>query len=364
MKKNNSFLLSHAISDYFHIITSTPSRSDALKNIADKATSDFGEYITPGNFRITDEILINLIELIDQIIYEFKDNTDNDPHIKDYIIDDLYSKFSLTLEALDNPDRYLFNIRNRSLYPDDIIIIKNKHISEIVPLLISELEGITNLQKEILKTLLYFPDENCIDLYYNTFKNSTSGFVKSVSLLGLKYKTGKGLDWNTVKEINGGTKSIVRFAEEFDTDKIHLNSFPSSKEELTFTILHIEKNIATMTDHDSINWIFQMLLSIPSFNFENSWLCEINTSISNILLAIDLKTLKNVLNNEQVLIKTMKFIDLLPGKIFNRLTGRFDELGFDFLSSLNSAIEKKKVVITSDNSNILNYICWNSTETF
>lgn len=364
MKTDNSSLLSHSIGDYFHILTSTPSKSDALKIIADKAITDLGEYITPGNLKITDEIIINLIELIDQIIYEFRENTDNEPNIKDYIIDDLYSKLSLTLEALNDPQRYLTTIKNRSIYPDDLIIIKNKHFPEIVPLLISEFEGITNLQKEIIKTLIYFPDETFPDFYFNAYRDAVSGFIKSASLLGLKYSYNKGLNWNTVKEINGGMADLVLFAEKFNEDKIQLNAKPCTREELTFTLLHIEKNILRMNDIDSMKWIMQLFLFIPSFCFDNSWLCEVNTSISNIILKTDLTILKEVLKNEQFLIKIINFIDLLPGKIFNRLTGRFDDLGMEFLSNLNHAIEKKKVVINSDNSNILNYLCWNSTETF
>jgi len=364
IKRTNSSLLSCTIKDFFHIIKSTPSRSDALKIIADMAINNFGEYITPGNLKITDEIIINLIELIDQIIYEFRDSTDNEPNIRDYIIDDLYSKLSLTLEALNNPERYLSNIKNRSLFPDDLTIIRNKHITTIIPLLISEYEGITNLQNEIIKTLLYFADETTIDFYFNSYKNAANEFIKSASLLGLKYTYNKGLNWNIVRELNGGMTELVLFAEHFNEMKISINPIPSSKEELTFTLLHIEKNIEQLTDIDSIQWIMNLLLSIPLYNFENSWLCEINTSLSNILLKTDLNILKELLKNEQFLIKTMNFIDLLPGKIFNRLTGRFDELGMEFLSNLNYAIEKKKVIITSDNSNILNYLCWNSTDTF
>lgn len=66
MKKDNLNLLKRAVDNYFQILTSNTSRSDALKAIADKATADFGDYITPGNFNITDEIQINLLELIDR----------------------------------------------------------------------------------------------------------------------------------------------------------------------------------------------------------------------------------------------------------------------------------------------------------
>ena len=364
MKKDNSTLLNRAVNNYFQILASIPSKSDALKSIADRATSDFGDYITPGNLNITDEILINLIELIDQIIYEFRENNDYNSNIRDYIIDDLYSKLSLTLEALVDPAKYLSNLKNRTIYPDDLIIIKNKQLSEMVPLLISESEGITNLQKDIIKSLIYFQDEPCLEFYYNSFKNSTSGFIKSAALLGLKYNNDKGLNWNAVEEISNGLKDLIIYAKNFDIHRTDINLLPSTKEELTFTILHVEKNIKKMNDTGSINWIISMLISIPAFNFENSWLYEINTSISNILLNIDLTILKDILKNESALIKTMKFIDLLPGNIFNRLTGRFDNLGMEFLFNLNSAIEKKKVIISSSNSNILNYLCWSITETF
>jgi hypothetical protein len=364
MKKNNLTLLNRAVNNYFQILTSTPSKNDALKSIADRVIADFGDFITPGNLNITDEVFINLIELIDQIIYEFKENDDYNSNIRDYIIDDLYSKLSLTLEALTDQNIYSANLRNRSLYPDDLIIIKNKNISAMVPVLISESEGITNLEKEIIKTLLYFKDESLVEFFYNSFKNSTSGFIKSAALLGLKYNSGRGLNWDSISEISNGQSDLIQFAEKFDLCRIDANPCPSSKEEMTFTILHIEKNISAMNDTDSINWILSLLISIPSFSFENSWLYEINTSICNILLNIDLCILKEILKNETVLIKTIKFIDLLPGNIFNRLTGRFDSLGMEFLFNLNSAIEKKKIIISSSNSNIMNYLCWNATETF
>ncbi len=364
MKENNSNLLKRAINNYFQILSSVTSRSEALKAIADKATSDFGEYITPGNFNVTDEIQINLLELIDQIVYEFRDNSDYNSNIKDYIIDDLYSKLSLTLEALAAPEKYLSNIKNRSLYPDDLIIIKNLHLSSMVPVLISESEGITNLEREIMKTLLHFADEMLLEFFYNSFKTTSSGFIKSAALLGLKYLSSRGLNWTCIEELGNGSADLVYFAEKFNPDSCVRNPFPSTREELTFTILHVEKNIEKMNDPDSINWIISMLISIPALNFENSWLNEINTSICNILLKIDLNILKEILKDEAALVKTMKFIDLLPGNIFNRLTGRFNALGMEFIFNLNSAIEKKKVLINDSNSNILNYLCWNTLEEF
>jgi hypothetical protein len=364
MKKDKSTLLNRAVDNYYQTLASIPSRSDALKSIADMAITDFGDYITPGNLHLTDEILINLIELIDQVIYEFRDNNDYNSNIRDYIIEDLYSKISLILESLSNLEKYSANIHNRSLFPEDLIIIKNKQLPEMIPLLISESEGITNLQKEIIKTLLYLQNESLLEFFYNSFKNTSSGFIKSAALLGLKYNNDRGLNWDSITEISNGLSGLIAYAKDFNIDKTEKNPYPSTKEELTFAILHVEKNIRNMDDRESINWIISMLILIPSLNFENSWLIETNISICNILLNVDLNILKEILKNESALIQTMKFIDLLPGNIFNRLTGRFDDLGMEFLSSLNSAIEKKKVIISGNNSNIMNYLCWNVTETF
>lgn len=364
MKKDISKELDNASLDYVKILKSETSRSSALKSIAAKAVSDFGEFITPGNLNVTDEIHINLVELLDQIIYEFSDSSNNNSPIRDYIIDDLYSKLSLTLEALTDIDNYLTNIRNRSLFPDDMIIIRNRQLSSMIPLLIAESKGITNLQKEIIKTFLYFNDEALLEYYYNSFKSNTSGFIKSAALLGLKYNSDNKLNWNTIREKGHNSNDLSVFAEKFNLNSITSNMLPSSKEELTFTLLHIEKYIKNFTHIDSVRWIISLLILIPSFDLDNSWLYEVNSSVSSILLKINVKTLNELLKDEYFMIDVMKFIDLLPGNFFDRLTGRFDQLGVEFLYNLNSAIEKKKIVISRDNSNLLNYLCWNSIESF
>ena len=363
--KNNTSLLNLIVNDYFQILNSSQSRSDALKYIANRTMEDFGDYITSGSLNINDEILINLVELLDQTIYEFIENNEiheNNCHIRDYIIDDLYSKISLTFEALTNTEKYMSNIHNRPLLLDDLLIIKNKNLIELVPLLISESDGITSFQKEIVKTLIYFREKSLSEFFYNTFKNTTSGFIKSASLLGLKYNNEKCLNWDGIKEIDKEHSAFIQFAEKFDVHKIYENSSPLSKEELTFSILHAEKNIKDINDIDSINWIMSMLIHIPSFNFENSWLHEIHSSICSILLNIDLAVLKNFLKNESIFIKTIELIDKLPAAIFNRLTGLFDSLGIEFLFNLNTTLEEKKLNITNGNSNILNYVYWNSSE--
>jgi hypothetical protein len=204
--------------------------------------------------------------------------------------------------------------------------------------------------------------ENKNKFFYKTFKNTTSGFIKSASLLGLKYNNEKRLNWDSIKEIDNEHLGFIQFAEKFDVHKIYKNSSPSTKEDLTFSILHFEKNIEKMNDIDSIGWIISMLIHIPSFTFERSWLHEIHSSICSILLNIDLNILKKFLKKESIFIKTIELIDKLPATIFNRLTGFFDSLGIEFLFDLNRTLDEKKLNITNGNSNILNYVYWNASE--
>ncbi|HOP28788.1 MAG TPA: hypothetical protein P5120_07040 [Spirochaetota bacterium] len=362
MNRVNSKNIEPSLKEYFSIITSTTSRSDALKSVAALGIKHFGEYITPGSLNLSDEIEINFIEILDQIIFELSGSSDTISEIKDYITDDLYSRFSLTLEALADCEKYKANLKNRPLYTEDLIIIRRKNLKEFIPLLIAESEDITNLEKNILKTLLYFTEQVHLDYFYNIFRNTSSGYIKSAALLGMKYSSKSGLNWNSVKDISNGLKELVEYAENFNTEEICSNRLPENMEEMTFILLHLEKNINIHKSIKEINWILTVFSIVPLLNFENSWLTEINISLSNIILQIDINLMREILKNESALIRATNFIDYLPRNVFNRLTGRLDDMGMEFIYNLNLVIEKKKKSMDAYNSNILTYISWNPIE--
>lgn len=362
MNRVNSKNIESSLKEYFSIITSTTSRSEALKSIAALGIKQFGEYITPGSLNLCDEVQINFIEILDQIIFELSGNSDTGSDIRDYITDDLYSRFSLTLEALADCEKYKANLKNRPLYTEDLIIIRRKNLPEFVPLLIAESEDITSLEKNILKTLLYFTEEVHLNYFYNIFKDTTSGYIKSASLLGMKYSSESGLNWDSVKEISNGLKELVEYAESFNTGEIYINRLPENMEEMTFILLHLEKNIKFYKSIREINWVLTVFSIVPLLNFENSWLTEVNISLSNIILQIDINLMREILKDESALIRATNFIDYLPRNVFNRLTGRLDEMGMEFMYNLNLVIEKRKKSMDAYNSNILTYISWTPLE--
>lgn len=360
----NRIPLDTVIHDCFSMLDSGAARSDTLKAAAEKAISFFGDYITPGNLNLTDEIEIIFVELLDQIIYEFRENSEYDSNIRDYIIDDLYSRLALILEALNNREQYLKNLKNRTLYHDDLVIIKKLKLSEVIPVLVSESEDITDLQIPIAKTLLSFTEALYLDYYYNMFRNNTSGFLKALSLLGLKYSSSKGLNWKALRDSANGMNGLVQYTEEFNLTELGKNRYPGTGEEYTLALLHAEMEIKKITDNSDAEWILRLLNSAPQYNFEKAWLAEIDLSLGNILLGIDLKLLEKTLKDEKKLISAACMIDRLPKNIFNRITGRLDELGMEFIFNLNSVIEKKKVPVNDYNSNIISYLCLNGGNAF
>lgn len=365
MIEKNSFPITGIIEIYYDILKSTTSRSEALKNIAKQSTEDFGEFITPGSLNLTDEIEINFVEILDQIIYEFRENTDYEANIKDYIIGDLYSRLYLYLESFNKSIQYIKNIKNRPLFHDDVIIIKNKKIYKLIPLLIEEYDELTLLQKPIIKALVHLTEETPPDFFIRAYKDSTHRFIKSAAILGLRYTNTQipelfGVDDESENELIDTSCTLPYYAKNFNLSAIWKNKEPANREEMTFVLMHIEKNIKSFNDHQSLNWIFDILNLTPGMNFENSWLREINTTVSNILINIDVSKIKEFLNNEEKLIKTINFIDLFPKIIFNRLTGKLDELGLEFHYRLNSILEKNNFKAKDLNSNMLNYLSWNT----
>lgn len=364
IKKDNSKNFESSLNDYYDILTSNSSRIEALKAVASEGMHRFGEFVTPGSLKLRDEIQINFVEILDQIIFELGENSDSGAEIRYYIMEDLYSRMSLTLEALVDMDKYLAGLKNRTFYYDDFIVIRNRRLSGLVPILLEEAEDITNLEKQIIKTLLYFPDEAAINYFYNSFRNSSSGFTRSAALLGIRYCNMGDNGWSSPKKESEECAKSIEYMKTFSFENLAGNRLPATREEMTFALLHIEKEAASVKDSKTVSWILSMLELIPFMNFENSWSGEIIISSGNILLNLDLNLVRDILKNDSILAKAVNFIDFLPRNIFNRLTGQLDMLGMEFLFKLNSMIEKRSKGIDSCNSNILTYLSWNSTEIF
>jgi|GEM_PF-629974 len=338
----------------YKLLSIGTSMDDVLNSVSQYLTNGFGNYLSPGKLRFFDEMRINFIELLDQIIYEYRENVNYDPSIKDYIISDLYSRLSLNLEAFNEPVLYKKNLRQRPLYPDDLIIIRDMKLNELIPFILEEWDEITNLHKPAIKTLLYFARNN-FDSFKNIFSNTYSKYIKSAAVLGMIYD----ID-NSTCDLHSLQDKCNEYMWNFNFADLTQNQHPETPEQMVFSLLHIERTIENIQDDYSYIWILKLLSIMPDMEIKNSWLIEIYNTLSNIFINFNNDSLIKLINTEERIVNFIKFIDFLPRNIFNRITGKLDDLSKDFHFRINSTIEKGKVDITETDSNIFNYSCWNS----
>ncbi len=342
-------------SQYCHkVLSSEQSMDKVLNTLCQYLTRAFGNYLSPGNLSFFEEMEINFVELLDQIIYEYRENLTYDQTIKEYIIADLYSRLSLHVEAFNDPTLYKKNLPHRQLYPDDLAIIRDMKMEDMVPFLIEEWEEMTNLQKSSMKTLLYFAIGN-FHTFKNIYEKTYSNYIKAAAILGMKYDIENApIGYNELKLINSDYMRNFKLKEVFE------NPLPESPGEKVFTILHIERAISMMPDDKSYLWILKVLSQLPEKEFKSSWLPEIYNSMSNIFLNLQNEQIIKLVSKKEHILDFIKLVDFLPRNIFNRITGKIDELGRKFHLQIASELEDKKLNIHKTNSNIFNYICRNS----
>jgi len=361
MEKSKEKNIQHILDEFFLIISHSESPDWAVRDISAIAKKYFGEYITPGSLNIKDEKLINLIELLDQIIFEINEETNNN-HIREYILEDIYTRFVILLEAIYDIEKYKKNLKNRPLYYEDTIIIRENCLSEFIQLLIPEYEDIGNIQKNILKTLIYFTDNIHLDFFYNIFKNASSPFIRGASLLGLKYCENRGLNWNSLKELSQELHPLIEYAATFNTNNLSSNKLPQSREEMVFAALHAEKNKSLKNKKEEIEWLMNLCKSMTDLNFENSCLNETNISLCNSIMSMDIAALEDSLKNEENLSSLIKYLDYLPRNLFNRLSGIIDSMNESIIFKIENLIENKNPSKDLHNSNVLTYLSYKAME--
>ncbi len=340
----------------YKILSTGKSMDEVLSSICQYLIRAFGNYISPGKLSFFNEMKINFIELLDQIIYEYRENTNYDPSIKDYIITDLYSRLSLILEAYNSSEMYMKNIKQRALYPDDLIIIREMGLKELISFILEEWDETTNLHKPAIKTLLYFAKGHFND-FMEIHQNTYSKYVKAAASLGMRYDFPNAPAGTVLSNI-----MCSEYFWKFNLKNITENRLPKTPDELVFTLLHLEREIDLIADNYDYLWIFRFLSDVPDMEIKNSWSVEIYSSLTSLFIKLDCNRLCKIINSEDQIVSFIKFIDYLPRNYFNRITGKLDEMGRDFHFKINSIIEKGKIDISETNSNMFNYICWNSVE--
>ncbi|MCP4137570.1 MAG: hypothetical protein GY754_41770 [bacterium] len=346
----------------YGLITSSSSKEDALCKIAETAGAVFGEYFAPNILIKPDEASINFIELMDQVVFEMAKSGSDDDSVREYIIDDLHARINLYLEAFLDREVYKKNFSHRILSYDDTIIIKQFKLGEYVPDLVSEFSEQTNLKKAILKTLLTFNEDELLNFYYQVAKEEHCLEIKSLAFTGLKKFNSKFTNWHLLKT-DDELSNLVQYVEAFDIKNIEQNKIPGDLYSLLFAINCLELNISNMMHENTTDWICDVFETALEINIDNSLFTSIFTSISNILIYLDIECIQLLLENERHLKAFVLLLDSLPREYFSRVILTLDKLGEDFIFTVDELLSANILGLDEVNSNVVNYLFWKSQKT-
>jgi len=358
--KFNKKALTRIANRCYDLLSMAPSKKEALSRIALTASTEFGEYFGPIILENPDEISVNLIELLDQIVFEIEENDSGENNIREYIIDDLYLRINIYLEIIKDRDLYKKSLSSRLLTYDDTIIIKKYKMHEYIPDLLREFHDQANLQKAILKTLLTFDAEDLLNFYYQIIQGVYCLDIKSLALIGLKGFNGRFSNWHKLRNGDDDLNRLISYTKSFNILNIEKNELPVDHNTLFFVINYIEQYIGEFAEESAYNWILSVFKVFSQIEIDNSLFTSIYTSISNIMISFDIDYLKKFSKSEENLISFIHFIDRFPRSIFDRITVKLDVLDREFTSPVNSLISSEKIILDEVNSNILSYLLWNS----
>ena len=331
---------------------------EALRIVFDVVTHEMGNILGTYFLYKLDDVAIGFIELLDQIIFEIdsEHNKSVDP-IDEYIIDDLYQRAESYLDLFKDVEIYKKNLRERLINFDDSLIIRNYKLKEFIPSLQSEFYEQPNMRLAILKTLLYFDNDELLQFFYDIAKNGYDIELRILALIGLKKYKYRFDNWHSLANSgNQDFNSLVNYVKSFSyidcfDDKDHNNAYI-----LLFKILFIEVSITNGIDLPEKSRLLRFLYTTSSRNVDNPSLqIKIFNSIANIITKFDFNILKSILKDGDNLTSFLYLVDTLPYEVFNRVMVIIDHLGDDFLYTVEKLISAGKLKLREKGSKLLGY---------
>jgi hypothetical protein len=338
-------------------IKSASSKLEALQSIADAASNRLEEY----QFSVAanpDEISVSFVRLLDQIVFELTENLPADASVREYIIDDLYSRLNFYLDAFSGREIYASNLNKRLLTHDDTIIIRQCGLTEYLPLLISEFGEQPLLRKSIIRCLLSFESGDLLNFYYNVAGEPGSLDVKCMALVGLKQFGPMFRKWELADHGDEAYGRLVAYAKTFDGVNLERNSVPDDLHTLMFVIRYIESNFRAVVNGKTLGWIMTVVGTIPGIGYYNSYLNDLYDSLCAIMLFAGIDNLKLVLLDDELAKALFVGIDFLPREYFDRISPMLSVMGDELIRRVSALMASGKIKPDERESNILGFMLW------
>ncbi len=334
------------------------SKFDALKVISDAVAQELGHYLNVYALNELNEVFIGFVELLDQIIFEIEDGLNKTENgIEEYIIDDLYQRVDSYLELFKNIEIYKKNLRERLLNLDDPLIIRYYKLEEFVPSLIIEFFEQPDMRLIILKSLLFFRDDELLNFFYEIAKNEYDMGLRILALIGLKEFKYRFNNWHILKGIDNNYNDLIDYVMAFSFDTIEKRNHHNNSYIILFILFNMELSLMNRTSLSNYTWLLNFFYDISIERLDNPFMQQhIYKTISNILIRIDFNLLKSSLQTKESLMSFLHLVDFFPVEHFDKIMTIIDFLGKDFLSTVERLIVSGKLKLDKEKSNLLGYV--------
>jgi len=313
-----------------------------------------------GNTNVSGSIVRNFIELADQVRFELEEsNSYHNNSVESYIIDNLYKRAEAYIDLFQGDDVYCRNITARLLTVEDLVIIREKQLSSLVPYCVSEFYEQPSFRFEILTCLLAFQNEELVHFFYEVVKNEVEPDLKIVSLLGLHQSGKRFSNWKNLSGVGD---------EEFDTLVRHAAgmknelklSKPMNLENryiLFFTLLYIDHVLDPEKYYVFRGEIFDVLTEASDMGNETGQLqLRMLHSVRSILGKMPSVSLKKIIQQDDDILILLRVLENLPIEIFDRVLRSLRIPREELTRSVEKLVDRNSINLDDHHSNMLAYL--------
>ncbi len=328
-----------------------PGRNEALMEISRLYSGTF----TPEDSAMIDSdvVLAGFFDLLDHVGFEIEENSADDPMIRDYIIEELYSRAKIYIDIYTDVEVYKTNLRKRLITHEDTVIIQAMNMEDFVPALINEFYSKPQIKKSILRALVHFQNDELLNLFYQTVREEECLDITILSLIGLKRLGSRFQYWRLLKGESETFNDLVKYVEAFKPGE---EPFHDSFQKTIFTLLYTELFIKEICDAVPFSWMIRLLQQSLEYTTDLSNAGTIYRSIVSILLQCDISYFRKMTEREEYIVTLANLINSIPREYIDRLIARLTLLGPQFRVELDALIACKAVDPASGESNLLCFL--------
>ncbi len=331
----------------------------ALEFLSGRAVARLGEYLNTSMIIDPDDIAIAFVELLDQIIFETGERKlHGGEHGEDYVLEDLHERAEIFLDVYEGAEVYRKNLAGRILRHDDTLIIRCLRLGEMVSSLVSEFFEQPHLRVAIMRALIYFPNDELLNFFYEIARNEYEPELKILALIGLRRNETVFYGWKRLAgSAMGWYDALVSHAAACDGTCRQVDDESDDPHLLFYKTICLEVSLAGSEDQSGLGRLFGVLNGIARQNLEIfPYRSTILDSISRILYRIRGETFLDFLRLEGTMRSFVHLMDCLPIEVFDRVLLVVESLGERFTSMLAAMVERGELRLDYHTSRLPAYL--------